>query len=64
MAPLRTAPIIVYLLLLLHPANKMPITPMLEAANTKNIPICMSRISAPLCQGRQENEMTEARITK
>ena len=64
MAPLRTAPIIVYLLLLLHPANKIPITPILEAANTKNIPICISRTSAPLCQGRQENEMTEARITR
>ena len=64
MAPLRTAPMAVYLLLLLQPASRMPMMPMLEAASTKKMPTCMSMASMPLFQGRQENEMTEARMTR
>ena len=46
--PLRMAPIRENLLLLPHPASKIPTTPMLEAASRKNTPTLKFRISAPL----------------
>ena len=62
-APLRMAPMSEYLLLLLHPASRMPTIPIDEAAIMKKTPTLKSRISIPLLKGRQENASTEARMT-
>ena len=58
MAPMRE-----YLLLELHPASRIPTTPMLEAAITKNMPTLKSSTSIPLFMGRQAKVRKEASNT-
>src|SRR3712207_8188776 len=54
-APLRMAPINENLLLLPHPASRIPTTPMPEAASRKNTPTLKSSTSAPLLKGMHED---------
>ena len=62
-APLRMAPMSEYLLLELHPASRMPTTPIDEAAIIKKMPTLKSSTSSPLLTGRQAKASTEARMT-
>ena len=62
-APLRMAPMSEYLLLLLHPASRMPTIPIDETAIMKKTPTLKSKISIPLLKGRQENASTKEIIT-
>ena len=57
------APMSENLLLELHPASRMPTTPMLDAARKKKSPTLKSSTSNPLFMGRQANVRKEARIT-
>ena len=57
------APIRENLLLLPHPASKIPTTPILEAASRKNTPTLKFRIAAPLLKGMQAKVRNEAIIT-
>ena len=63
-APLRMAPMSEYLLLLLHPASRMPTTPMEEMARKKKTPTLKSMMCAPLFQGRQLKVTIEAVTTR
>ena len=62
-APLRMAPMSEYLLLELHPASRMPTTPIDDAAIMKKTPTLKSSTSSPLFTGRQANASTDARMT-
>ena len=62
-APLRMAPMSEYLLLELHPASRMPTTPIDEAAIRKKTPTLKSSTSSPLFTGRQAKASTDARMT-
>ena len=53
------AEITLYLLLELHPAMKIPITPILEMAVIKKMPTLKSKIVAPLFHGMNEKAPTE-----
>ena len=57
------APMSEYLLLELHPASRMPTTPMDEAAIMKKTPTLKSSTSMPRLMGRHEKASTEARMT-
>ena len=52
-----------YLLLELHPASRMPTTPIDDAAIMKKTPTLKSSTSSPLFTGRQANASTDARMT-
>ena len=57
------APMSEYLLLELHPASRMPTTPIDEAAIMKKTPTLKSRTSIPRLKGRQAKARSEARMT-
>ena len=57
------APMSEYLLLELHPASRMPTTPIDDAAIMKKTPTLKSSTSSPLFTGRQANASTDARMT-
>ena len=57
------APMSEYLLFELHPASRMPTTPMDEAAIMKKTPTLKSSTSSPLFTGRQAKASSEARMT-
>ena len=48
-----------YLLLELHPAMNIPITPILEMAVMRKIPTLKSMITAPLFHGMKANAPTD-----
>ena len=57
------APMSEYLLLLLHPASRMPTMPMDEAAMKKNTPTLKSSTSTPLLKGMQAKASTDPSMT-
>ena len=57
------APINEYLLLLAHPASRIPTIPMDDTAIRKKIPTLKSITCSPLAKGIQPNASTDAIIT-